>query len=155
MDLPLEEIKSIRFKRRKIPISPTMRPAYRICQIILILHISSVKQSASLLKLQLFNWCFQNDKRFSTLINLKETNNFPLINFDPFLNRALNLGVSKGYFDFFATTGKYTLTIKGEELAVGIIKENILEEEIILLNKLKKSLSDTYIQSSFKERFST
>lgn len=52
MDLPLENIHTINFKRKKVPLSPELRPLYKISLIILILYLSSNKQTASLLKLQ-------------------------------------------------------------------------------------------------------
>lgn len=151
MDLPLDNINEIRFSRRKVPISPELRPMYRISQIVLILYISSTKQTASLLKLQLFNWCLKNEKRYDRLINLKKTNVFPIIRFDPFLNRALNYGVAMGVFEFNQNTGKFSLTKKGEELAVNILSENVFIKEVRFLKDIKKSLSDKYILSLFKE----
>jgi len=155
MDLPFEEIKEIRFNRKRIPIPPEMRPMYKISQIILILKLSSTKQTASLLKLQLFNWGLQNEARCNRLLKLKETNDFPIIRFDPFLNRALNYGVGMGILSFKQNTGKFSLTEKGEELANRIISESVLLEQIKFLNAIKKSLSDTYILRIFKERYST
>lgn len=153
MDLPFDEIKEIRFIRKRIPMSPELRPMYRISQIILILHLSSTKQTASLLKLQLFNWGFQNEGRFERLLNLKETSNFPIIRFDPFLNRALNYGVAMGFFLFNDKTGKFSLAEKGEVLAQRILNEDVFIEEKKFLKAIKKSLSDTYILQLFKERY--
>ncbi|MEH7774518.1 hypothetical protein, partial [Bacillus altitudinis] len=64
MDLPLDEIEEINFNRKKIPISPELRPIYRISQIILVMELSSTMKTASLLKLQLFNWGLQNEDRY-------------------------------------------------------------------------------------------
>lgn len=153
MDLPLDEIKEIRFSRKRVPISPELRPMYRISQIVLILHLSSTKQTASLLKLQLFNWGLQNEGRYERLLKLKETNHFPIIRFDPFLNRALNYGVAMGVFSFNDKTGKFSLTEKGEVLAQRILKEDVFIEEKKFLKAIKKSLSDAYISQLFKERY--
>jgi hypothetical protein len=154
MDLPLDEIKEIRFSRKRVPISPELRPMYRISQIILILHLSSTKQTASLLKLQLFNWGLQNEGRYEGLLKLKEeTSHFPIIRFDPFLNRALNYGVAMSVFSFSDKNGKFTLTEKGEVLAQRILKEDVFLEEKKFLKAIKKSLSDTYILQLFKERY--
>ncbi|PIC84945.1 hypothetical protein CSV72_16190 [Sporosarcina sp. P20a] len=155
MDLPFDEIKEIKFSRKRVPIPPEMRPIYRISQIILILHLSSTKQTASLLKLQLFNWGLQNEDRYERLLKLKETSYFPIISFDPFLNRALNFGVTMGVFLFNDKTGKFSLTEKGEVLAHSIIKEDVFLEEKKFLKTIKKSLSDTYILKLFKERYSS
>lgn len=155
MDLPFDEIKEIRFSRKRVPISPELRPIYRISQIILVLHFSSTKQTASLLKLQLFNWGLQNEGRYERLLKLKETNYFPIISFDPFLNRALNFGVAMGVFSFNEKTGKFSLTEKGGDLAQSIIKEDVFLEEKKFLEIIKKSLSDTYILKLFKERYSS
>lgn len=155
IDLPLNEIKEIRFSNRKMSISPELRPMYRISQIALILHISSTGEKASLLKLQLFNWCIQKEERYEEMFKLKNDDFFPVISFDPFLNRALNYGVALKIFDFNTKTGKFILTEDGRELAENIVKENILMEEIKFLKSIKKSLSDTYIHKLFKERYSS
>ncbi|WP_203247780.1 hypothetical protein [Sporosarcina beigongshangi] len=153
MDLPFEDIKEIRFNRKKIPIPPELRPMYRISQIILVLHFSSTKQTASLLKLQLFNWGLQNEGRYERLLKLKETRHFPVIRFDPFLNRALNYGVAMDVLSFNEKTGKFSLTVKGDHLVQSIIKEDVLLEEKKFLISIKKSLSDSYILQLFKERY--
>lgn len=153
MDLPFDEIKEIKFRRKRVPISPELRPMYRISQIILVLYLSSTKQTASLLKLQLFNWSFQNEGRYERLLNLKDTKDFPIICFDPFLNRALNYGVAMGVFVFNDGTGKFSLTDQGEVFAKKILDEDVFVEEKNFLKSIKKSLSDTYILSLFKERY--
>lgn len=153
MDLPFDEIKEIRFRRKRIPIAPELRPMYRISQIILVLYLSSTKQTASLLKLQLFNWGLQNAGRYDRLLKLKDTKDFPIIRFDPFLNRALNYGVAMGVFVFNDGTGKFSLTEQGEEFAKKILDEDVFVEEKRFLKSIKKSLSDTYILSLFKERY--
>ena len=153
MDLPLDEIKEINFIRKKMPISPELRPIYRISQIIIIMELSSTKKAASLLKLQLFNWGLQNEERYERLLKLKETNQFPIIRFDPFLNRALNYGVAMQVFLFNVKTGKFSLTEKGEVLALKILKDDVFSKEKVLLKTIKKSLSDKYILELFKERY--
>lgn len=154
MDLPLDEIKQINFSRKKIPISPELRPMFKISQIVLILYISSTKQTASLLKLQLFNWALKKTARYDRLLKLKETRHFPIIRFDPFLNRALNYGIAMDLFSFNENTGKFTLTTKGEEFAESIeYQEDLLEEEKSFLHSIKKSLSDKFLSSIFKEEY--
>ncbi|PFN68720.1 MULTISPECIES: hypothetical protein [Bacillus cereus group] len=154
MDLPLDEIKHINFSRKKIPISPELRPMFKISQIVLILYISSTKQTASLLKLQLFNWALKKTARYERLLKLKETKHFPIIRFDPFLNRALNYGIAMDLFSFNENTGKFTLSAKGEGFALAIInQEDLLEEEKVFLHSIKKSLSDSFLLSIFKEEY--
>ncbi|MBK5458948.1 hypothetical protein [Peribacillus sp. TH27] len=153
MDLPLDEIKEIRFSKKRIPISPELRPIYRISLIMLILYLSSTQQKASLLKLQLFNWALKNESRYDRLLQLKKTKDFPIVRFDPFLNRALNYGVAMGFLSFNNNTGKFSLTEKGVEFVLKIISEDIFDEEKRFLNSIKKSLSDNYILTLFKERY--
>ena len=153
MDLPLDEIKEIRFSKKRIPISPELRPIYRISLIMLILYLSSTQQKASLLKLQLFNWALKNESRYDRLLQLKKTKDFPIVRFDPFLNRALNYGVAMGFLSFNNNTGKFSLTEKGIKFVLKIISEDIFEEEKKFLSSIKKSLSDNYILTLFKERY--
>lgn len=153
MDLPLDEIKEIRFSKKRIPVSPELRPIYRISLIMLILYLSSTQQKASLLKLQLFNWALKNESRYDRLLQLKKTKDFPIVRFDPFLNRALNYGVAMGFLSFNNNTGKFSLTEKGIKFVLKIISEDIFEEEKKFLSSVKKSLSDNYILTLFKERY--
>lgn len=155
MDLPLNEMNEIHFNKKRVPISPEFRPLFRISQVVLILYMSSTKQSASLLKLQLFNWVLQNEKRYDRLINLKSTNHFPIIRFDPFLNRALGYAAAMDLISFNNANKKFFLKEKGEKLALEIIDEDVFEKEKTLFNKIKKGISDTYINSIFKERYSS
>lgn len=155
MDLPFDEINEIRFTRKKVPISPELRPIYRISQIILILHLSSTKKTASLLKLQLFNWGLQTENHSRRLLQIKETNYLPIIRFDPFLNRALNYGVAMNVLEFNKKTGKFSLTEKGEIFAQNIIQEEVFSKEKNFLKMINVSLSDSYITKLFKERYSS
>ncbi|MCY8918567.1 hypothetical protein MOE20_19500 [Bacillus atrophaeus] len=150
MELPLDTIKKVRFKRRRVPISPELRPAYRISRIILILNYSCHNKKSSLLKLQLFNWGLQNENRYEVLLKLREKNKFPIIRFDPFLNKALCYGVAANLFDYNRNTGKFSLTTFGEEMAEKVIQEDVLNNEKEILKKINKKLSDDYIKKLFQ-----
>ncbi|MGN7176535.1 hypothetical protein BK139_23105 [Paenibacillus sp. FSL R5-0490] len=154
MDLPLENIHTINFKRKKVPLSPELRPLYKISLIILILYLSSNKQTASLLKLQLFNWALKNPKRFNRLDDIKKGGDFPIIRFDPSLNRALNFAVAEQQLEFNEKNGKFILTNKGVKFAESIMEHNdVLVEEKDLLEGIKKGISDAYVMKVFKERY--
>ncbi|WP_309864499.1 hypothetical protein [Bacillus sp. SLBN-46] len=107
------------------------------------------------MKLQLFNWALQNQERYERLLKLKDEGNFPIIRFDPFLNRALNYGVAMGVFKFNDTTGKFSLSEKGEVMAKNILEVDVFLEEKNFLKTIKKSLSDAYILDLFKERYTS
>ncbi|OCA83996.1 hypothetical protein A8F94_14760 [Bacillus sp. FJAT-27225] len=152
----LDEIETINFNRKKTPLMAELRPLYKIALIILTLYLSSNKQSATLLKLQLFNWALKTSKRHHRLLDIKSGANFPIIRFDPSLNRALNFAIAEHLIFFNVNNGKFFLSEKGEQYALSIVGQmDILAEEKAVLLKIKKGISDAYINKVFKERFNS
>lgn len=155
MDLPYEYAKKITFTRRKIPVSPEYRPVTKVAQIVLILFMASRGKSANLLKFQLLNWAFKLPEREKILLELIQDPLItpPLINMDPSVNRALQFAVADKLITFSNTTGKFTLSSKGEEFAKAIVKEtDILTSERNLLKKVGLKITDKIISILFKER---
>jgi hypothetical protein len=155
LDLPYEYAKKITFTRRKLPVSPEYRPVTKVAQIVLILFMASRGKSANLLKFQLLNWAFKLPEREKILLELIQDPLItpPFISMDPSVNRALQFSVADKLITFGHTTGKFTLSSKGEEFAKAIVKEaDVLTSERNLLKKVGLNITDKVILILFKER---
>ncbi|TVX83704.1 hypothetical protein FQP34_00145 [Peribacillus simplex] len=153
MDLFNLEIQNIQFKNKKVPISAEMRPLYRITRLLLVLEYASRKNTASLIKLQLFDWTFQNSERYSVLKNLISTENFPIIKFDPFVIRALNYGIGLGLIEINDTNQNFTLSSKGKEWLFSVKSQEVFQNELQLLKIIKKSITEVKIKELSKGRY--
>jgi hypothetical protein len=78
------------FDRKAMPVIPEYRPMYKICQILLILKLSSSGKKSSLIRFHLFNWALKDEKRKQMLINSSVNKELPfgvwgIDGADPFL----------------------------------------------------------------------
>ncbi|QTH40896.1 hypothetical protein J4772_25515 [Cohnella sp. LGH] len=155
MELPYELAEKITFKRRKTSVSPEYRPVIKIAQLILVLFLSSRGKSANLQKFQLINWAFKSSDREKIVVDITidPLITTPLISMDPSVNRALQFAVAEKLMSFNNSTGKFTLTSKGEEFAEAIVNDkSVLLSEKALLKKLGQRVTDKVISILFKER---
>lgn len=151
MDLPLENVVKIKFKKKNEAVSPDLRPLYKIAIICLVLYLSSNKETATLMKLQLLMWTIKSPARYKALVEMKEGKGIPIIRFDPSLNRALSLAVAEKIVSFNVKNGKFTLAELGKAYAIKIMKtEDLLIEEKEFLHNIKKSISDSLVAKSLK-----
>jgi hypothetical protein len=153
LDDLLDQIREINFKRKRVPLSSDLRPIYKISQIVLILKMSCYNNSASVLKLQFFNWVFKSKDHFNELENFSKEK-FPIIRFDPAVNRALVYAISEEILLVDHTNIKVKLTEKGIRLAEEILNDHLsLTEEKELLRTVKKKVTEAYLEQVFKERY--
>ncbi|MFJ5562877.1 hypothetical protein [Lysinibacillus xylanilyticus] len=153
MDLFDLDIENIQFKNKKVPISAEMRPLFRITRLLFVLEYSSRKNTASLIKLQLFDWAFQNKKRYNFIENLILTGDFPIIKFDPFVIKALNYGLALRLIEVNSTNQNFTLTSKGIEWLSSVKKQNVFRDELELLKIVKKSITEAKIRELSRGRY--
>jgi hypothetical protein len=152
MDFPFELIKEVNFKSRKVPLSPDLRPMKKISQILLVLFLASRNSSASIMKLQLFNWAFKTNDPLKTLLNFVENRSSSVIRIDPTLIRAINIAMAEGYIEFNESSKKFSLLDKGISLATSIMGvDDILNTEKVVLNTIGKNVSEKIISSFIKE----
>lgn len=88
----------LHFERKAMPVIPEHRPMYKICQILLILNISSTGGKSSLIRLHLFNWALKDKSRLKMLVSSSQSGaiSFGVWGIDPVLNMALNFGAAEG-----------------------------------------------------------
>lgn len=147
------EIKKLSFYNKKVPISADMRPLYRITRLMLVLKFASRKNTASLMKLHLFDWTFQNPKRYKRIENMLESKHFPNMKFDPFVIRALNYGLALDFIILNSKTKKMTLTEKGVQWIVKALEQSVFINELQFLNTVGKSITESKILELSKERY--
>lgn len=156
MEFPYELLDEIRFVRRDVSISPDLRPLQRIAEILLILGLCCTKQSASVLKLQLFNWGLKSTDGIQSLLNLSEVEDsykFPIIRFDPFLNRAIGYGLGEDVFFIEENTGKIKITADGMLFLTRIMEsDEVMTREKQTLREIG-IISETKVSNLFRKRF--
>lgn len=156
MEFPFELIREVNFVRRKVPVPPELRPMQKIAQILLTLHFCCHRRSASVLKLQIFNWAFRSkdaQQSLKRLVGLTNRNDFPIIRFDPALNRAIGFGLAENYIAIEQNTGKISVASKGDGYLASILEaKDLLNTEKELL-KTTGRISETAIQNLFRTRF--
>lgn len=152
MDLLDLEIENIQFKNKKIPISAEMRPLFRITRLMLVLEYASRSNASSLLKLQLFDWAFQDKERYKLIENFIVDSYFPIIKFDPFVIKAINYGLALRLIETNSNQ-KFILSYKGREWLSRVKEQNVFKDEINLLNVVKKSITESKIIELSKRRY--
>lgn len=150
IDFPFQAIDTFTFAQRPQPISASLRPIYRVSLIVLILKINCRNQTASLLKLQFFNWMLKSPSLQNIICeNLTTQNVFPLplIHLDPMVNLALKYAFADNLI-IVTKSSKYKLTQKGDELASRIMQDTqtVLRGEIKLLNDIGQKISEPLLR---------
>lgn len=104
----------LHFERKAMPVIPEHRPMYKICQILLILNISSTGGKSSLIRLHLFNWALKDKSRLKMLVSSSQSGaiSFGVWGIDPVLNMALNFGAAEGLIKKINTGFQITHTGK-------------------------------------------
>lgn len=145
-----ERVKTISFKKRAIPISPSLRLHWRIAHLILILNFSNRKQ-ASYRMLQALNWGIKksNMEIFKLkLLNPESNYDFKLaITNDPYFEKAINLANGEGLVQI-KNGNRIKLTEKGASTVNEIIEDDeIFIEEIEFLTEVRNYLKLTILDS--------
>lgn len=154
MEFPFDLIRELNFTNRRAPLSPDMRPLHKISQILLVLHKASYQNSASLIKLQMFNWAFRSMEGILALKAVKNKEFHSLVRFDPSLNRALNLALAQSV-TVFSNSGKFTATPTGLVLAKTILNDNqLMAHEKSVISEIGR-ISDGDVKTLFGKRYST
>jgi hypothetical protein len=135
----------LHFDRKAMPVIPEYRPMYKICQILLILKLSSSGSKSSLIRFHLFNWALKDEKRICMLINSAEKKelSFGVWGIDPSLNMALSYANSEGLIDK-NNTG-YVLADKGSEFLSKFEIVELFKDETKVLSSIGKKITEKMI----------
>ncbi len=151
IEFPFESVDKMTFEHQPQPLPANLRPVYRIVIILLILKVSCRATTASLLKIQFFNWVIKNSS-LQELIkdNLPHQSVFTLalIHLDPMVNLALKYAVAEDLISV-TSNSKYTLTIKGDEIATNVLSsdQSLLSNERAILTKIGQRVSEVKLRN--------
>lgn len=150
IELPYEIIEKISFNPRPEPVSANLRPIYRISIILLVLKINCKNHSASLLKIQFFNWVLKSQSLQNFIRNKGSYDSIfsiDIIHLDPMINLSLKYAIAEG---LIITTKnlKYKLTDKGNNFINSIIEsdEKILSNTMEMLELIGNRVSEVKLK---------
>lgn len=146
-----EAVVRLKFQRRPAPVMAEHRPLYKICQVLLVLHLASRGSKSSLLRLHLFNWALKRSDRGRQLKLASDTKvlNVAAWGFDPALAIALRYAIAEKLIRAVPTG--YELTDTGKLLAVDVAKDQVVfGTEKTLLLAVGKNITEAMVDSVAK-----
>ena len=152
IDFPFQAIDTLTFSPRPQPLPASLRPIYRIALIALVLKTNCHSNTASLLKLQFFNWLLKSSS-LQELIEDRLTHQsvftLELIHLDPMVNLALRYAFAENLISV-TNNSKYKLTEKGNEFADRILQDeqSVLDGEREFLLRIGKRVSEVSLRKN-------
>ncbi|MGX5623668.1 hypothetical protein [Bacillus cereus] len=118
------EVESITFTNKPIPVPYNYRIVYKITQIALIVYICSGRKACSLIKIHMISTALNSKERFDNLLNYVIYNEqaIDLVRFDPSINRAVDFALAEGIL-LRQKNGLFKLPIKGKGYIEHIIND--------------------------------
>lgn len=113
----------LRFERRPSPVLIEHRPLYKICQLLLVLHLSSRGGKSSLARLHLFNWALKREDRIGRLVEAVKDKELRVNawGFDPVVAFALRYAVAEGLIETNSTG--YQIGDKGTTFIEAVLRD--------------------------------
>jgi len=150
IDFPFNAIDKLTFNPKPQPLPASLRPVYRIALIIFVLKNNCRGNTASLLKLQFFNWILKSkfmQKFIDDNMTIKRVFTLDLIHLDPMVNLALKYAFAENLISV-TKNSKYILTEKGYEFADLILQDEqlVLGKERELLIRIGKRISEVRLR---------
>jgi predicted transcriptional regulator len=137
IDFPFHAIRELTFRPKSKPLPADLRPLYKITFILMVLKINSRDKTASLIKLQFFNWILKkNSMEWLDNEKIVKDCDFSLdkVHLDPTINQALNYATAEELVTI-TRSSRYQLTDKGNEFL-----EKVLRDEPRILLKEREFL---------------
>ena len=149
-DFPFASVRSLTFKQRPRLVSANLRPLYRVTLLLLVLRLNCSRGTASLLKLQFFNWMLKSDEVRDYVRSLSKTQSvftLNIVHMDPMVNLALRYAFAEGLVRVTTQT-KYGLTDKGRHFADVFLESDdaLLTSEREFLVHMGTAISEVKIQ---------
>lgn len=141
------------FRSRPEAIPGDLRPVWRICVILLILHFSSRANKSSLTKIHVLNWALHskdNQTVLHQIINGERSPDTILVRVEPSLDRAIRFAIGEELIEYVG--GKNVkLTLQGDAIVQKIIElENVFTSEKAFLSQIgKSSLTELVVNRLF------
>ena len=149
-EFPFGAVEALTFESRPQPLSATLRPLYRVSLLMLVLRLNCLRGTASLLKLQFFNWVMKSKNLRDHISRLSRTQSvfmLGIIHMDPMVNLALKYAFAEGLVTV-TRNSKYKLTDKGQQFTESILSdsEEPLAAEREFLEDLGSRISEVKLQ---------
>jgi len=149
-DFPYQAVSTLTFEPKPQPLSANLRPVYRIALIVLVLKLNCRRSTASLFKLQFFNWILKSSSlREVVLDNLQDQTVFTVeyIHLDPMVNLALKYALGDELVTV-TNNSTYKLIARGHEFADRILHgdQDVLAEERNLLSRIGQRVSEVMLK---------
>lgn len=139
--------RQLRFERRPAPVLVEHRPLYKICQLLLVLHLSSRGGKSTLPRLHLFNWALKRTDRIEKLVNAASSKLLRMSawGFDPALVIAIRFAVAEGLVQ--PTSTGYLLSDTGKTFIVEVLKDgSSFRVERALLGQIGKDITEKMVE---------
>jgi predicted transcriptional regulator len=136
------------FNKRLFPISPELRPVWKLAILVLILSKCCMKNTCSFQKIQVLCWAVKNKKNQKELLDFVTTQNINLnfnmiVRYEPSVNRIIDIALAENFIEQVGGD-RIRLTDKGKRLAEEIDKANdlLISEKNFFKSLGKKRLSE-------------
>lgn len=149
-ELPLEP-RRLRFERRPSPVLVEHRPLYKICQLLLVLHVSSRGGKSTLPRLHLFNWALKRTDRIGKLVDAAKAKVLHITawGFDPALAIAIRFALAEGLLQ--PTSTGYQIADKGRAFIEAVLKDaEAFAAERALLKEIGKDITEAMVDTVAK-----
>jgi len=151
VDFPFQAIETMTFSPRPQPLPASLRPIYRIALIVLILKTNCRGNTASLFKLQFFNWLLKStslQELIEERLAHQSVFTLELIHLDPMVNLALKYAFADGLISI-TNNSKYKLTDKGHEFVNLVLEDGqpILADERKFLERIGKRVAEVKLRN--------
>lgn len=151
MDEPTMERRHLRFERRPSPVLVEHRPLYKICQLLLVLLISSRGGKSSLPRLHLFNWALKRTDRMQKLVEATKVKVLYITawGFDPAVAIAIRYAIAEGFL--LPTSTGYQIAEKGRSFIDEVLKDaEVFEIEQAFLKEIGKDITENMVEAVAK-----
>ncbi|CAH0353480.1 hypothetical protein [Aquabacterium sp. CECT 9606] len=141
----------LRFERRPSPVLVEHRPLYKICQLLLVLHLSSRGGKSTLPRLHLFNWALKRTDRIQKLVDAAKAKVLHITawGFDPVVAIAIRYAVAEDLLQ--ATSTGYQITENGLSFIAEVLKDPVaFSSERALLKEIGKDITENMVETVAK-----
>ncbi|MBV5288035.1 MAG: hypothetical protein JZU45_18300 [Methyloversatilis discipulorum] len=145
------EQRQLLFERRPAPVLVEHRPLYKICQLLLVLRVSSRGGKSTLPRLHLFNWALKRTDRLQKLVDAAKTKTLHVTawGFDPAVAIAIRYAVAEELIK--TTSTGYQITDKGQSFVDAALKDDTtFIQERLLLKDIGKDITEGMVEDVAK-----
>jgi hypothetical protein len=146
-----EERRHLVFERRPAPVLVEHRPLYKICQLLLVLRLSSRGGKSTLPRLHLFNWALKRTDRIQKLVEAAKAKTLHITawGFDPAVAIAIRYSIAE---DLIKTTSTgYQISEKGQSFIDAVLKdETTFVDERALLGEIGRDITESMVEAVAK-----